>query len=169
MAVRTVAETSFARCDIHTVVSEDGQKVFNDWIFLEEVNAVNIVVQTAEGKFVVFKQYKYAVPGETFSPVGGFVDDGEHPWTSAKREVLEELGLGSSATLERVNTNFGNRDDRFRNDPKRMRNVVIDIIQHDAIQPTFDEFDIPEGHIPTSDDPDWVFLGRYRTAVNRGG
>ncbi len=169
VAVRTVAETSFARCDIHTVVSEDGQKVFNDWIFLEEVNAVNIVVQTVEGKFVVFKQYKYAVPGETFSPVGGFVDDGEHPWTSAKREVLEELGLGSRITLERVNKNFGKRDDRFRKDPTRMRNVVKDIMLHDSIPPMLDEFDIPVGHFPNSDDPDWIFLGRYRTAVNRGG
>jgi len=126
-------------------------------------------VQTVEGKFVVFKQRKYAVPGETFSPVGGFVDDGEHPWTSAKREVLEELGLGSKATLGRVNANFGRRDDRVRKDPKRMRNVINDIIQRDSVPPIVDEFGIPEGHIPTSGDPDWIFLGRYRTAVNRGG
>lgn len=169
VAVRTVAETSFARCDLHTVSSEDGLKIFNDWIFLEEVNAVNIVVQTVEGKFVVFKQRKYAVPGETFSPVGGFVDDGEHPWTSAKREVLEELGLGSIATLGRVNTNFGKRDDRVRKDPNRMRNVIKDTIQRDSIPPIVDKFGIPEGNIPTSGDPDWIFLGRYRTAVNRGG
>lgn len=169
VAVRTVAETSFARCDIHTVASEDGQKVFNDWIFLEEVNAVNIVVHTVEGKFVVFKQRKYAVPGETFSPVGGFIDDGEHPWTSAKREVLEELGMGSSATLQRVNTNFGKRDNRVRKDPNRMRNVIKDVMQRDSVPPKVDAFGIPEGQIPTSDDNDWVFLGRYRTAVNRGG
>ena len=169
VAVRTVAETSFARCDVHTVVSEDGEKVFNDWIFLEEVNAVNIVVQTAEGKFVVFRQYKYAVPGETFSPVGGFVDEGEHPWISAKREVLEELGLGSRFTLERINKNFGKRNDSFKRDPERMRNVVTDILLHDSIPPTLDEFGVTEGQIPTSDDPDWIFLGRYRTAVNRGG
>lgn len=169
VSVRTVSETSFARCDVHTVVSEDGQKIFNDWIFLEEVNAVNIVVQTAEGKFIVFKQYKYAVPGETFSPVGGFVDDGEHPWTSAKREVLEELGMGSKLTLERVNKNLSTRNDKFRKDPKRLRNVVTDIILHDLIPPTLDGFGIPLGQIPNSDDPDWIFLGRYRTAVNRGG
>lgn len=169
VSVRTVAETSFARCDVHTVVSEDGRNVFKDWIFLEEVNAVNIVVQTAEGKFVVFKQHKYAVPGETFSPVGGFVDDGEHPWTSAKREVLEELGLGSKFTFERVNKNLSSRDDRFRKDPNRLRNVVTDIVLHDMIPPKLDEFGIPQGQIPNSDDPDWIFLGRYRTAVNRGG
>jgi hypothetical protein len=38
----------------------------------EEVNAVNIVIQTAEGKFIVFEQEKYAIPGKTLSPVGGF-------------------------------------------------------------------------------------------------
>jgi 8-oxo-dGTP pyrophosphatase MutT (NUDIX family) len=170
VSVRTVAETSFARCDIHTVASEDGLMVFNDWIFLEEVNAVNIVVQTVEGKFVVFKQRKYAVPGVTFSPVGGFVDDGEHPWTSAKREVLEELGLGSSATLARVNRSFGNRDDQGQMETKRRRNVIKDIIIRDAAPPVFDEFNIPDGQLPSSNsDLDWVFLGRYRTAVNRGG
>ena len=43
----------------------------------EEVNAVNIVVQTIEGKFLVFEQEKYAIPGKTLSPVGGFIDANE--------------------------------------------------------------------------------------------
>ena len=171
VSVRTVAETKFARCDVHTVVSEDGQKVVEDWIFLEEVNAVNIIVQTIEGNFVVFKQKKYAVPGETFSPVGGFVDDGEHPWISAKREVLEELGLGSRATLQRINKNFRTRgSNSFRNDPNRVRNIVNDVMLRDSAPPQLDKYGIPQGNISyPSDDPDWVYFGRYRTAVNRGG
>lgn len=169
VSVKTVAETSFARCDIHKVLSEDGTQIFNDWLFLEEVNAVNIVVQTVDGKFVVFEQRKYAVPGKTLSPVGGFVDDGEHPWMSAKREVLEELGLGSRATLNRINRNFERRrGDRI--DPERKRNVIKDIILQESVPSVDDEFGIPDGQIPSSsNDVDWVFLGRYRTAVNRGG
>ena len=70
ISVSTIGETSFARCDLHTVKSEDGSTVINDWLFLEEVNAVNIIVQTLKGqKFVVFEQQKYAIPSNTLSPV----------------------------------------------------------------------------------------------------
>ena len=97
VSVKTVAETSFARCDIHTVLSEDGTQIFNDWLFLEEVNAVNIVVQTVDGKFVVFEQRKYAVPGKTFSPVGGFVDDELHheSLVATGQRMLERAKAGT--------------------------------------------------------------------------
>ena len=81
-------------------MSEDGSKLIHDWIFMEERDAVNVAVSTAEGKFAVFRQRKYAIPGETLSPVGGFIDDGESPFEAARREVKEELGLGSRRTLE---------------------------------------------------------------------
>lgn len=98
----TLGQTPFARCDVHSVRSEDGKSVINDWIFMEERDAVNVAVQTADGKFAVFRQHKYAIPGETLSPVGGFIDDGETPFEAARREVLEELGLGSAKTRERL-------------------------------------------------------------------
>mmetsp|Transcript_21504 Transcript_21504/g.44249 ORF Transcript_21504/g.44249 Transcript_21504/m.44249 type:complete len:151 (-) Transcript_21504:320-772(-) len=94
----TLGQTPFAKCDVHSVRSEDGTNVITDWIFMEERDAVNVAVQTQSGKFAVFKQRKYAIPGETLSPVGGFIDDGETPFEAARREVLEELGLGSVST-----------------------------------------------------------------------
>ena len=100
-SVKTVAETKFARCDVHTVVSEDGKNEVNDWVFMEEMDAVNVLVHDQRNNaFAVFKQGKYAIPGETYSPVGGFVNDGEAPWESARREVVEELGLGSQKTFD---------------------------------------------------------------------
>jgi len=112
------AETNFARCDIHTVRLEDGTLI-DDWVFLEERSAINVIVINKDGLFVVFQQEKYAIEGQTLSPVGGFIDDGETPLKAAQREVKEELGLGSN-------------------------NI-------------------------TSPDPDWIQLGSYRTAANRGG
>ena len=122
-----IAETKFARCDMHTVRLEDGTLI-KDWLFFEERSAINVIVINRKGQFVMFKQTKYALEGETFSPVGGFIDDGETPIQAAKREVKEELGLASRASLNTQSTN-------------------------DA---------------QSINDPDWVSLGSYRTAVNRG-
>jgi ADP-ribose pyrophosphatase len=45
----------------------------------------------------VFRQTKYAMVGETLAIVGGFVDPGEEPLQSAKRELNEELGMVASS------------------------------------------------------------------------
>ncbi|KAL9186725.1 hypothetical protein ACHAXT_005963 [Thalassiosira profunda] len=165
VAVETLGETKFARCDVHTVMSEDGSSTINDWLFLEEVDAVNIVVHTLEDRFIVFKQRKYAIPGETLSPVGGFIDAGESPLTSAKREVLEELGLGSRRMLRTVREGTPGKTMQLKD--------IVDVVKGKSSPPAYDKFGLLDGQSrqqPTLDiDNDWVFLGRYRTAANRGG
>lgn len=164
VSVKTVAETKFARCDVHTVLSEDGKgSTVNDWIFMEEMDAVNVIVSTIDKKFLVFKQGKYAIPGATLSPVGGFIDKGESPFVSARREVMEELGMGSHQTLEEM-----------RKVREESGETTTDDINKEAFsqipnrERTVDSFGLAQGD--TSDDEqDWVFLGRYRTAANRGG
>lgn len=172
-------------------MSEDGTSIIDDWIFLEEVPAVNIVVQTLEGKFGIFNQKKYGIPGETLSPVGGFIDAGESPLTSAKREVLEELGLGSRQTLQIVedslreyNENVKIRRnelpqgaDKVREIPRKNLDLetAAHIITQKANPPVFDKFGLLDGssnmarQTAMPEDTDWIFLGRYRTAANRGG
>jgi len=110
---------------------EDGT-IIKDWLFMEERDAVNVIVINQKNEFVVFKQSKYGIEGTTLSPVGGFIDDGETPYLAAKREVNEELGLGSPLQVTQM-----------------------------------DQSMIPDGEI--TGDPDWFFLGRYRTMINRGG
>lgn len=162
VSVKTVAETKFARCDVHTVLSEDGQSTVNDWVFMEEMDAVNVVVTTIDKKFAVFKQGKYAIPGVTLSPVGGFVDVGESPFESARREVIEELGLGSRRTLEEIQSVIEQSNTVEHPDVKAAFKALS------KSQRTVDQFDLANGE--TSDvEVDWVFLGRYRTAANRGG
>eukprot|EP00581_Thalassiosira_minuscula_P016384 CAMPEP_0183714870 /NCGR_PEP_ID=MMETSP0737-20130205/9287_1 /TAXON_ID=385413 /ORGANISM="Thalassiosira miniscula, Strain CCMP1093" /LENGTH=326 /DNA_ID=CAMNT_0025943893 /DNA_START=157 /DNA_END=1137 /DNA_ORIENTATION=- len=180
IAVDTLGETKFARCDVHTVLSEDGQSVINDWMFLEEVDAVNVVVQNDEDNFVVFQQQKYGIPGVTLSPVGGMIDDGESPLTAAKREVLEELGLGSRRTLRDVRDVHPNYNNGRSGHPQKNLNVrTISHLLRTQFQkdhpPLVDEYNLLDGEqpkvVPSSYeyDADWVYLGRYRTAANRGG
>ena len=159
--VKTLAETKFARCDVHTVASEDGKNTVNDWIFMEEMDAVNVIVQDQTGKFPVFKQGKYAIPWETYSPVGGFVDNGEAPWESARREVIEELGLGSRKTLDVIRSKISSSNHQY-SDHKSAFAAIPKMHQ------SLDSFGLAVGDTMT-EEIDWVFLGRYRTAANRGG
>jgi ADP-ribose pyrophosphatase YjhB (NUDIX family) len=103
-----------------------------------------------ENKFLLFRQHKYAIPGETLSPVGGFINDNESPFEAARREVFEELGVGSKQSLQRMGAS---NDHTF---PLGTNAIVLD------------EFGIADGNVP-DDEPQWIFLGRYRTAANRGG
>jgi 8-oxo-dGTP pyrophosphatase MutT (NUDIX family) len=192
VSVETLGETKYARCDVHTVLSEDGSTVINDWLFIEEQPAVNVIVHTLdENKYVVFKQHKYAIPGETLSPVGGFIDTNESPLTAAKREVLEELGLGSRRTLRTIREatkhtkgggmydNNGGRTvhDDVRRTLKNTKSFdvedIVKIIVDSSKPAMYDEYGLMDGFaqtVPNVDyDADWAYLGRYRTSANRGG
>jgi len=205
ISVRTIGETKFARCDIHTVRSEQKQKqnglqsnnnnengnnknknnnIITDWLFLEEMNAVNIAVRMFNNDedgfnnqklFPVFQQKKYAIPGTTFSPVGGFIDTNESPWDSAKREVFEELGVGSRKTKQQIID--------FTTTQSKAERETEATVEVDTIRKAFaslpktkliiDDYNLAEGDIPhhhdtDTVDSDWIFLGRYRSAANRG-
>lgn len=55
---------------------------------------INVLVEDADSKdFVLFRQAKYAIPGETLALLGGYVEPAESPLQAAKREVLEELHM----------------------------------------------------------------------------
>lgn len=118
----------------------------------EERDAVNVAVHTQDGKFLVFSQTKYAIPGATLSPVGGFINDRETPFDAARREVWEELGVGSRQTKEQL---FAGK--QHKKNPFPTTNA-----------PPTDEHGLLEGSV-AQDEPDWFFLGRYRSMANRGG
>jgi ADP-ribose pyrophosphatase len=47
------------------------------------------------GSFILLRQSKYGIEGDSLAPVGGFMEDGEKPLEAVKRETVEELGYES--------------------------------------------------------------------------
>ena len=97
-AVRTLWETPFARFQIHTVKINE-QTTIDDWLWFDECDNVNILVQAAsDNNFLVLQQTKYAIPGETYAVIGGLIElerDRNDALSAAKRELQEELGMES--------------------------------------------------------------------------
>jgi ADP-ribose pyrophosphatase len=74
-----------------TVETPSGQ-VIEHWPWVISPNYVNVLAVAEDGRYLVFRQGKYGVEGESLAPVGGYIDPGEEPLHAAKRELLEETG-----------------------------------------------------------------------------
>ena len=89
---RTVLDRGkFLVVESHTVRLPDGT-VIQDWPWLITPDYVTVVAMTGEGKYLFFRQRKYAVEGVTLAPVGGYLEPGEDPLDAARRELREETG-----------------------------------------------------------------------------
>lgn len=97
---KTILDHSkYLRVEEHEVELPDG-KVIPDWPWLITPDFVNVAVVTDEGKFLVFRQTKYAVKGITLATVGGYLEPGEEPLPAAKRELLEETGYEADEWID---------------------------------------------------------------------
>mmetsp|Transcript_29640 Transcript_29640/g.39420 ORF Transcript_29640/g.39420 Transcript_29640/m.39420 type:complete len:156 (-) Transcript_29640:540-1007(-) len=74
------------------------------------------------------------------------IDPGESPFDAARREAIEETGLSSYKTREILKSSHSGF------------NTPV----------TYTEDGMPDGRV-TKEEIDWLFLGKYRTAANRGG
>ncbi len=92
---RTILNHSrFLTVESHRVQLPDG-RVIDDWPWIITPDAVIVLAQLESGRFLCFRQTKYAVKDTSLAPVGGMIDPGEDVLAAAKRELLEETGYAS--------------------------------------------------------------------------
>ena len=95
LAKRPLCEPNrFLKVELHQVGLPDGSCIA-DWPWLITPDYANVLARTRDGRFLCFRQTKYAVAGVTLAPVGGFLEPGEDPLHGAQRELREETGYES--------------------------------------------------------------------------
>ena len=72
----------------------------NEFYVLEYPTWVNVIATTADGKFVLIRQYRHGIGETNFEIVAGVCEDGEEPVNAARRELLEEAGYGGGEWKE---------------------------------------------------------------------
>ena len=102
--------SKFLAVENHVVELPDG-RVIADWPWVITPDYVNIAAVTPEGRFLVFRQVKYAVEGSSLAPAGGYLEPGEDALLGAQRELREETGYAApdweSLGTYRVDANRG--------------------------------------------------------------
>jgi len=88
----------FLQVEAHTVQLPDG-RIITDWPWVITPDYINVVAITEEGRFLCFRQTKYSVDGTSLAPVGGYIEPGEDPLETAKRELHEETGYAAAEWL----------------------------------------------------------------------
>ncbi len=86
---------TFLTVEVHEIELPDGRRISN-WPWLVSPDFVLVLARTTTGKFLCFRQTKYAVKEITLAPVGGHIEKGEKPLPAAKRELLEETGYAAA-------------------------------------------------------------------------
>jgi ADP-ribose pyrophosphatase len=84
----------FLKVELHELELPDGRRIA-DWPWLITPDYATVLARTKDGRFLCFRQTKYAVAGVTLAPVGGFIEPGEDPLHAAQRELREETGYES--------------------------------------------------------------------------
>ena len=99
LASRTVLDAGkWLNVEDRTVQTPTGE-IIENWPWVTSPNYVNVLAVTSQGQYLVFRQGKYALDGESLAPIGGYIDPGEEPLAAAQRELLEETGYAAAEWL----------------------------------------------------------------------
>ena len=85
----------FLKVENHVIELPNGT-IIPDWAWIIIPDAAIVLPITPEGKFLCFRQTKYAIQGTSLAPVGGMIEENEDPFDAAKRELSEEMGCEAS-------------------------------------------------------------------------
>jgi len=91
--------SEYLTVEVHKVRLPNGE-VIDDWPWIIIPDAAIVLPQKRDGKYLCFRQTKYAVEGNSLAPVAGMVNSREDPLDTAKRELLEETGYQSDDWVE---------------------------------------------------------------------
>eukprot|EP00536_Pseudo-nitzschia_multiseries_P012851 jgi/Psemu1/309441/fgenesh1_kg.512_\ len=95
---RCLLNSKWLQVSLHTVKFPGSDKVYDDWMWVDYYDRVNVLVEDErkegdeEPHFLVFEQTKYALEGrQSLAIIGGIMEAGEDPESTARREVEEEM------------------------------------------------------------------------------
>ena len=88
----------FLKVERHAVRLPDG-RVIPDWTWVIAPDAAIVLAVTDDGRFLCFRQTKYAIEGTALAPVGGMLEPGEEPLVAARRELREETGYEAATWI----------------------------------------------------------------------
>ncbi len=84
----------FLSVESHTIELPNG-RIIDDWPWVVTPDFANVVAVDENGRFLIFRQTKYAIEGTGLAPIGGYIEPGEEPLLAAQRELLEETGYAA--------------------------------------------------------------------------
>jgi len=89
----------FLKVELHKIKLPDG-RIIDDWGWIILPDFANVVARNKNGKFLIFRQTKYAVGTDCLAIPGGFIESNEEPIKAAQRELLEETGYSSNEWIK---------------------------------------------------------------------
>ncbi len=84
----------------HDKVRLPDGRINPEFYVLEYPDWVNIIAITADGEFVMERQYRHGLDKTCYELAAGVVEDGETPLEAARRELEEETGYGGGEWKE---------------------------------------------------------------------
>jgi 8-oxo-dGTP pyrophosphatase MutT (NUDIX family) len=95
LSTQRILDTPYLKIRCEQVALPDGA-IVPDYYIVENRGWVGIVPYTADGYFVINKQYKHGIGCEVLEfPAGEIDDDNEEPIQTAHRELMEETGYST--------------------------------------------------------------------------